>query len=1372
VDRRRLADIRAGTADEQRSGGTGYVVGQRLVLTCRHVVADRSGRPWPRLEVWLGHPSNDLRRVAAEVVWVHPDNARDAALLRIKGGPFTGGSLVRWGWFAGPDPLPYTGLGYPDFADYESGRGVEQLGGMLPPLGAGADGAHVLDQGAAPETAADRAWPGMSGTAVFCRGLLTAVVTKDDRTFGNRRLHAVPAQALVGDEEFVHLITEDTGTAPVLEAVELAGFLQPPASPLLARTPGTLLAAAAEAVEFTGRSDELAKLAAWRDSSEWFSLMLVTGEGGQGKTRLARHFAAQARRAGWAAGFLSARATALTLVHCRDQLQAAVDLGRQLQKASRPVLLIADYAETRPDEIIVLADALAGSPTAQPIRMLLLSRTAGAWWDNLTDALGPDTAHRISLESLTESGQRRRDAYSAAVNSLAQRLANLPEPPTEHEPDQPWDALARRLAARPPRLDAPGLGNALTLHVTALTSLLAAAAGRAPTRTLAVGDLIDHERGYLRRAAAKRSLFSPGVLSDLADDDERAAEAWTALERALAGVILIGPCDDSQARVVGMLASESRAGDVVNWLTALYPPSSEGLSLGTVQPDRLAELLLGPILTRQADLLCKIGALAKTAGDAYAALFTLTRTAAHPGFGRIDDQVADLIATQAGPFAVAAPVLAATLPRVGALRDGLLRLGRDNPQAFQRTVSTVLAQLPELSVSGALFSAALTNVITGILRPLARDNTSTYLPQLAAQLVNLCNRLSQAGQRQAALATAREAAEIYRRLVAESPDAYLPDLAIALTNLGAALTDVGQRQEAFALGQQITGIYRQLAAASPDQHLAGLAMALTNLSLDFGQAGQYQTALATAREATDIYRQLAKADPGHYLPGLAMALNSNAVHLAVTEQLDAALPVAAEATDIYRQLAAANPDAYLPDLALALTNQGKRLGEARQLDAALPVAAEATDIYRQLAAANPDAYLPDLALALINQGFRLDEARETQAAFTVVREALDIYRQAAAVNPEAHLLRLSMALIYHGEQLVKAGEKVEAGKIWEGALADLPEGSSRLALTVEYAKYLINHQEPIAGVELLLGTLITPRVPGWVEVAARRLLRAYWRQHPEYIDQAWKSATSSSTPGWIYLTDDHIKIVIDWVMARTWAESHRYFQHHAADLSKDSTVIVLDELSLAAPEKLIGQYLRLLKDIREQGLDATYGPLMLSDTFGEWMQAPNWEASASFLHDHSELLDEDVPDSAVSPGEDPDPIVIVHQALLILAKSSAGVEGAYRTLKGDQFLEAMIAEAIEARDAAQINAAAKIEMFVLKRSLAGALHTILAWLLAGPVEQLPETWATQLRTLAVQTNQAHRETILLNFNTALSGISANNAVVCQVRDILSLNCEP
>jgi hypothetical protein len=1020
MDRRRLADVRAGTTGQQERGGSGYLVAPRLVLTCRHVIADDQGRPWPRLEVWLGHPGDGPRRVAAEVAWVHPD--RDAALLRIEGEPFADGNLVRWGWFAGSSPVPYAGLGYPEFADYESGRGVEQLGGMLPPLGVGADGGFVLDQSSAPETVAGRAWPGASGAAVFCQGLLTAVVTVDDRAFGNRRLHAVPASALIADPQFARLLTEDTGTAPALEAVEFAEFLQPPTFQVLARTPGSLLAATVEAMEFTGRGGELAELAAWRDSREGFSVMLVAGEGGQGKTRLARQFAAQARRAGWTAGFLTARATGTAPGGGGDQMRSTVEMARRVREATRPVLLVADYAETRPDEIIAIADILVSSLPAHPVRVLLLSRTAGAWWANMTETLGPHLTSRISLAPLTEAGQTRHDAYVTAVTGLARHLAALPDSPAERAPGQPWSALAEQLAAQPPALDDPRLGNALALQITALISLLAAAAGQEPGGALGERELVGHERSYLRRAAVKRRLFNPGVLSDRSDDDERAAEAWAALEGALAGIILLGPCDARHAQAISTLASDARADDVVNWLAALYPPPDEGFSLGAVQPDRLAELLLGPILTRQPGLLGQIGALAEMADDGYTALFTLLRTAAHPAFSQVGEQAADLIASRPDPFAVAAPVLIATLPQTGPLRDGLLHLGQKDAAIFRQSAYKALDQLPETSVSGALFSAALTTVMAEVIRELAEGNCSVFLPDLAVLLTQQGVRLTDAGQRQAALAPTQEAADISRQLARDNPDRYLPLLATSLNNLGNQMANAGQRQAALAPTQEAADISRQLARDNPDRYLLFLAGALANLGARLAEAGERQAAVAPAQEAADISRQLARDNPDGYLPRLAMTLNNLGNQMAEAGERQAAMAPAQEAADISRQLARDNPDAYLPDLAVSLTNLSTRLADAGQLKAAVTSAQEAADISRQLVRDSPDAYLPYLATSVHNLGVQLAAAGQLQAAFAATQEAVTIRRQLARDHPDAYLPYLAKSLDNLGAQMAHAGQ--------------------------------------------------------------------------------------------------------------------------------------------------------------------------------------------------------------------------------------------------------------------------------------------------------------------------------------------------------------
>jgi hypothetical protein len=1016
VDRRRLADVRAGSGSKQESCGTGYLVGRRLVLTCRHVVAGDQGRVWPRLEVRLGHPGAGPHvRAAAEAVWVHP--RYDAALLRIVGEPVSGGAAVRWGWFTGGQPWEYSGLGFPEFADYENGRGVEQLAGMLPPLGTGPDGGFVLDQGPAPDALAGRAWPGVSGAAVFCQGLLTAVVAKDDWRFGNRRLHAVPASDLIAEPEFVRLVTEDTGTPPVLEAVELTRFLQPPANPTLAQTPGSLLAARVEAVGFVGRSQELAAMASWRDSGDSLSLMLVTGEGGQGKTRLARELIAQSRVTGWTGGFLTARISELAGPGSSDRIWSAPDLAARIQDAARPVLLVADYAETRPDEISALTSLLGSNPASQSIRLLLLARAAGDWWANLSEDIGPHLAYRITLEALTNPGQERRDAYAAAVTLLARHLSALPELPVEPS----WPGLAERLAARPPDLDSPVMGNALTLQITALSNLLDAAARRAPIIDPAGSGLVRHELGYLRRAAARRNLFTPGILSGLSDDDERAQEAWALLERALAGLALLGPSSNAQAHAIGGLASEQRSKDIVNWLAALYPPPSAEFQVGTIEPDRLSELLLGPILLRQRDLLSKIGVVAETTEDAHRVLFTLARTAAHDDFSPVGEQITELIAQQPDTFARVAPVLATALQKPPSLINGLISLGKQSPQTFKQAVYESVNQLPMESVAWAKFMADTTWTVFQVVSRLAQDDPGNYLSGLASLLQMMSVRASSAGNLEAALGMSLDAVAVYRSLAEADPDSFLPELATSLHNLGNHLNQLGRPTDAVPPAREAVTLYRRFADASPQENLPLLAAALHSLSAHLAGSGQKKAALSSSEEAVALYRRAA-ADRHAYLPALASAAVNLSARLAENDQPQAARAAAQDGVALWRQLASADMDTYLPGLAFSLHALSTRLAEVGYWEGAVPHAQEAVAIYRSLAEISPDTYRSRLAAELRDLSNCLAGNGERRAALSAIQEAVSVYQEVPEALLRAHLADLATSLSILGVRLAEAGQ--------------------------------------------------------------------------------------------------------------------------------------------------------------------------------------------------------------------------------------------------------------------------------------------------------------------------------------------------------------
>ena len=69
-----------------------------------------------------------------------------------------------------------------------------------------------------------------------------------------------------------------------------------------------------------------------------------------------------------------------------------------------------------------------------------------------------------------------------------------------------------------------------------------------------------------------------------------------------------------------------------------------------------------------------------------------------------------------------------------------------------------------------------------------------------------------------------------------------------------------------------------------------------------------------------------------------------------------------------------------------------------------------------------------------------------------------------------------------------------------------------------------------------------------------------------------------------------------------------------------------------------------------------------------------------------------------------------------------------------------------------------IETFVHGRAFAGALHMILAWLLAGPAGQLPEGWASELRTPGRPGGPDQKDTALAQFSTALDSIPADSAI--------------
>ncbi|MFF2353732.1 tetratricopeptide repeat protein [Kitasatospora sp. NPDC058115] len=1012
MERVRLAGV-----DGPGGRGSGYAVGGRLVLTSAHVAGPFGAR------VKVFHPGG-TGTAEGRVVWSGTPGGRDDAALvlvhdSVHWQPPT--APVRWGRAVTDGPaIPCETWGVPDAAQ-RPGLAVEaeQLRGRLDPGTGFVGNQHVVDLGRpAPGRRVDGTSPfaGLSGAAVFCDRLLTGVVAADRAHSAHTRLNAVPAYVLHHDPAFRAALADwDVGPGGGLQAAEfqdIADRAQDPDRTLRLPSPAALLQARHQIVPFHGREDVLAELGAWCRLGG-FGAWLLHGPGGQGKTRLAHHLAHRLAADGWAV--LWPRTT------------AGPDRLRDLRHAAKPLLVVLDYAESRTGQIAALVEATADHPANTPLKLLLLARTAGDWWQQATTAtsLAEDhlaTARTRLLTPLDDTSADRHLRYRDAARALADTL-----PQVEGLPARDWPALARTL--RPPRLDHGAYGNALTLHMTALADLLGTADPRPrkrprPSGPGAVGQeadlvedrLLTHERRHWRQTVL---TTAPAL-------------GLATLETALAAAHLAGAADREQADRLWqhLPALEGQTRDrrdrVTTWLAALYPapaPAPGGPPWGTFQPDRLAERHIGRVLEADPAL---ADHLLKGADDTQIdqLLTVYSRAASHPTLRHLDGRLTELCVRHHEALAAHIITTATRTDHPGPLVTALDTVTA-HPGTPLGTLIAIYDLFPRATRRLSATAVRLTRTITAHYRTLAEGDPGTHLPDLAMALNNLSNRLSEVGRREEGLAAVQEAVSIRRTLAEEHPAVHLPSLAGTLNNLSNRLSEVGRWEEGLAAIRESTGHYRTLAEGNPEAHLPNLAMALNNLALRLGGTGRREEGLAAIQEATGHYRALAGSNPDAHLPGLAMALNNLSNRLGEVGRREEGLAASREAVTIRRTLADSNRDAHLPELAGALNNLSLRLGEVGRQEEGLAVIREAVGHYRTLADSNPDAHLPDFAGALNNLSTRLGKLGRWEEGLAASREAVSIRRTLAERHPAAHLPGLAGALNNLSVRLGELGRREE-----------------------------------------------------------------------------------------------------------------------------------------------------------------------------------------------------------------------------------------------------------------------------------------------------------------------------------------------------------
>lgn len=319
--------------------------------------------------------------------------------------------------------------------------------------------------------------------------------------------------------------------------------------------PSALLRANYAVVPFYGRDQSLDQMADWSVDHHRASLTVCTGAGGMGKTRLMLQACRRLRAAGWNAGFLHSRVSAVT----PEQLDI-------LTEGVQGLFVVVDYAETRRAMTASLLEAAVR--TNGRVRIVLLARSLGDWWLELRHSAGrvgdfvsgPAT-RREEIAPLALDLAERRQVHREAALAFASALQ--PQPPDEQ--------LAVDLAM-------PLYDRALFIHLNALAHVLGE-----PAQTQA--GLLDFA---LRR---EREFLNAGVRG--ADMPQLAGRP---IFQAAALVTMVGGADSLPSTLrlldqVPLLAGQTAAAmsRIARLLHELYPADTW---LAGVQPDLLGEHLV------------------------------------------------------------------------------------------------------------------------------------------------------------------------------------------------------------------------------------------------------------------------------------------------------------------------------------------------------------------------------------------------------------------------------------------------------------------------------------------------------------------------------------------------------------------------------------------------------------------------------------------------------------------------------------------------------------------------------------------------------------------------------------------------------------
>ncbi|MFF4122128.1 tetratricopeptide repeat protein [Microbispora rosea] len=811
---------------------------------------------------------------------------------------------------------------------------------------------------------------------------MIGLVVEDTKNYHHARLTALPIERLVQDDAFRSTLERFYGSIPRLEPAEIAPILTSARqASLLSRdriSYASLLKAEARAVKFRGRSGFLADFVAWCTAGG-VGIRLLTGPGGQGKSRFAGELIDRLSDQGWMSGWILADA----------DLDSASKYIRRIETST---ILVLDYAETRPEKVDKLIRLIAERKHSNSaLKLLLISRSAGDWWEQIVAnraGIGTIPAIEVAqLPPLEETIEGRQAAYIDACRDLGRRLG-------VHVPND----------LQIPNLRDSRYGSPLMLQMEALAHLLEpalASSGGSPEEII-----VAHEEPYwmavarasgvnVHRRVLRRAVVAATLCSAINED-----EAFYFLSR------IPGFRDQSEdIKLKGAI-----------WLHDLYALDMDGFFWGPLQPDRLGEYLIARALREEPDLLAYLVSSENKAA-AYRSITVLARAASHQT--DLGPLLTSLIVSDPDLATVAvdvAPRSENPYPLLAAF-DALLESVRDDPDnlvkiaAFADSFPISSSLLNPLALKTAQLLVAIFTVAAG-------ESPEEYGHYLVRALDALSLRLSHSGMHKEALTAAERAVDVHERLAFSDPESYAVDYAASLYALGNRLAQNGRLDDALRVSQRALEM-RGIAAQSGMVEMAALANSLGSVAMLLHQNGRTSEALDPIERAVDLYAMLYNKEGEKYSQRFAASLVNASTIYAFTDRYEDALRQGRRAVEIFRSLYADNPDTCTSEYAAALTNLSAYLMRNGQTTEAATVTQEGVQIHRRLVESNPKAHSYPLATALNIASRVYSAVGRSQDARAALEESIALLRGLVKSNRSAYANDLALALTNYANELVE-----------------------------------------------------------------------------------------------------------------------------------------------------------------------------------------------------------------------------------------------------------------------------------------------------------------------------------------------------------------